>query len=218
MIDWQSIDTVLLDMDGTLLDLKYDNTLWNQLVPDRYCAARPPGTEGARQALLRHMMDTRHTLNFYCLDYWARYTGLEIVALHHELAHLVQYRPGAESFLQWLERKGVGRILVTNAHRKSLAVKNAYSGLCNAMHATVSSHDYGYPKETERFWKSLAENHPFDSRRTLLIDDSQPVLDAAAAYGIEHLLTVRQPDSGRPSREELAFSAFNDFRELMPHG
>ena len=27
-IDWQSIDDVLLDMDGTLLDLHYDATFW----------------------------------------------------------------------------------------------------------------------------------------------------------------------------------------------
>lgn len=218
MIDWQSIDTVLLDMDGTLLDLKYDNTLWNQLVPDRYCDARPSAAAGTRQGLLQHMMDTRHTLEFYCLDYWARFTGLEILPLHHELAHLIRYRPGAESFLDWLERAGVRRILVTNAHRDSLGVKNAYSGLCNSMHATVSSHDYGHPKETGPFWERLAENHPFEPGRTLLIDDSQPVLDAAAAYGIEHLLTVLQPDSGRPCREELAFPAFNHFGELIPGG
>ena len=164
------------------------------------------------------MMDKRHTLEFYCLDYWASYTGLEILPLHHELAHLIQYRPGAESFLGWLHRERVRKILVTNAHRDSLSVKNAYSGLCNAMHATVSSHDYGHPKETESFWERLAENHPFDSRRTLLIDDNQQVLDAAAAYGIEYLLTVRQPDSGRPSRGQLAFPSFNDFGELMPGG
>ena len=218
MIDWQTIDTVLLDMDGTLLDLKYDNTLWNQLVPDRYCDARPRATETTRRELLQHMMDTRHTLEFYSLDYWARYTGLEIVALHHELAHLVRYRPGAEAFLGWLQRNGLRRILVTNAHRDSLSVKDSYSGLCRAMHATVSSHDYGHPKESRSFWERLAANHPFDSSRTLFIDDSQAVLDAAASFGIGHLLTVRQPDSGRPSRAGLAFPAFDHFSELMPHG
>ena len=218
MIDWQAIDTVLLDMDGTLLDLRYDNTLWNQLVPDRYCDTVPSATEQTRNDLLQHMLDTRHTLDFYSLDYWARYTGLEIVALHHELAHLIQYRPGAETFLAWLGGNDVRRILVTNAHRDSLAVKNAYSRLCDGMHATVSSHDYGHPKETGTFWARLAENHPFEVSRTLLIDDSQVVLDAAAAFGIEHLLTVSQPDSGRASRDELAFPAFNHFAELMPAG
>lgn len=216
MIDWQEIDTLLLDMDGTLLDLRFDNTLWNQLVPDRYCEARSSPAAETREQLLNHMRDTRHTLEFYSLDYWARYTGLEIMALHHELAHLIQYRPGAETFLHWLRGKNIRRILVTNAHRGSLAIKDAHSGLCGAMHASVSSHDYGHPKETQPFWARLAENHPFDARSTLLIDDSQPVLDAAASFGIEHLLTIQQPDSGQPSRNSLAFPAFNDFAQLMP--
>ena len=106
-------------------------------------------------------------------------------------------------------------MLVTNAHRDSLSVKDAYSGLSRTMHATVSSHDYGHPKESAMFWRCMAEQHPFDSRSTLLIDDSQAVLEAAAAHGLEHLLTVRQPDSARPPRDGLAFPAFNDFTELM---
>ena len=216
MIDWQEIDTLLLDMDGTLLDLKFDNVLWNQLVPDRYCEMRSPAAAGAREQLLQHMRDTRHTLEFYCLDHWARYTGLEILALHHELAHLIQYRPGAETFLNRLRGKNIRTILVTNAHRDSLGVKDAHSGVCGTLHAAVSAHDYGHAKETELFWARLAESHPFDARRTLLIDDNQTVLDTAAAFGIEHLLTVRQPDSGRPSRNSLSFLAFNHFAELMP--
>ncbi|MCY4563386.1 MAG: haloacid dehalogenase, partial [Gammaproteobacteria bacterium] len=67
-------------------------------------------------------------------------------------------------------------------------------------------------------WGRPAEHPPCDPSRTLLIDDSRAVLDAAAAYGIEYLLTVQQPDSARPSRKELAFPAFNDFGELMPGG
>jgi len=216
MIDWSSIDTVLLDMDGTLLDLKFDNTLWNQLVPDRFRDAQPAAPAAARQGLLRHMMEKRHTLEFYCLDYWARHTGLELMPLHHELAHLITYRPGAETFLEWLASRGIRKVLVTNAHRASLSVKNAYSGLCGAMDATVSSHDYGHPKEKVEFWERYAEHHPFDSNRALFIDDSQVVLEAAAEYGIGRLLTVRQPDSGRPARRELTFPAFNDFRDLLP--
>lgn len=35
-IDWQAVDTVLLDMDGTLLDLAFDNYFWQKLVPETY--------------------------------------------------------------------------------------------------------------------------------------------------------------------------------------
>ncbi len=184
-------------------------------MPDRYCAALEHPPAGARQALLDHMRETRHTMAYYCLDYWADYTGLQIIPLHHELAHLIQYRPGARKFLDWLDNRGMRRMLVTNAHRDSLSVKDAYSGLQRTMHTTVSSHDYGHPKESAAFWGCLAEHHPFDPGRALLIDDSQAVLEAAAAFGIAKLLTVCRPDSARPARDDLKFPAFDDFAELM---
>ena len=36
MIEWQNIDTVLLDMDGTLLDLHFDNYFWQQHLPLKF--------------------------------------------------------------------------------------------------------------------------------------------------------------------------------------
>ncbi len=40
MIDWDNIDTVLLDMDGTLLDLGFDNWFWQPHVPEQYPPSR----------------------------------------------------------------------------------------------------------------------------------------------------------------------------------
>ena len=33
MLNWSKIDTVLLDMDGTLLDLHYDSHFWLNVIP-----------------------------------------------------------------------------------------------------------------------------------------------------------------------------------------
>lgn len=216
MIAWPQIDTVLLDMDGTLLDLYYDNTLWNELLPARYGAAHDLSVEAARAHLFANMEQRLGTLEFYCLDHWARFTGLDIVALHHELTDLIRFRPSAELFLDWLRTQGKRSLLVTNAHRASLAVKNAHADVVVRLDADVSCHDYGAPKESREFWCALMAQHPFDPERTLFIDDNDRVLAAAADFGIRHLLTVTQPDSGRPHRNGLNYPAFNDFRELLP--
>jgi len=216
MIDWDHIDTVLLDMDGTLLDLRYDNTLWNQLLPERYGAHHDVTLEEARAHLFGAMEKHYGTLTFYCLDHWAEFTGLDIVALHEELLDLVRYRPSAEQFLDWLRGNGKRALLVTNAHRESLRVKNLRAGVVARLDADVSCHDYGAPKESLGFWDALMAEHPFDPGRTLLIDDNANVLQAAGDFGIRHLYTVIQPDLGRPLRDGLTYPAFNDFRELLP--
>jgi putative hydrolase of the HAD superfamily len=216
MIDWNLIDTVLLDMDGNQMDLSYDNTHWNQLLTERYGALHDMSVDAARSFLFGHMHQHHGTLTFYCLDHWAEFTGLNIIALHEELAALIRYRPSAEQFLVWLRDRGKRALLVTNAHRDSLRVKNLHAGVVARLDADVSCHDYGAPKESPHFWTALMAEHPFDPERTLFIDDNDHVLKAAGAFGIRHLLTISQPDSGRPLRGGLNYPAFNDFCELLP--
>jgi len=220
LVSWDVIDTVLLDMDGTLLDLAYDNTLWTQLLPERFRDVHRVSIGDARDQLFTHMAERQGQLEFYCLDYWADYTGLDIVALHEELTHLIAFRPYAEDFLDHLRVLERSVVLVTNAHRDSLGVKVRHVDLGRRLDALVSCHDYGAPKESPVFWQSLMAAHPFDPGRTLLIDDNAAVLDAAGQFGITHLLTVAQPDSGRPARDGLRLPAVQDFRDLMggqPH-
>ncbi|MFW6094496.1 MAG: GMP/IMP nucleotidase [Pseudomonadota bacterium] len=216
MIDWNTIDTVLLDMDGTLLDLGYDNTLWNTLLPERYGAHHALPAETARSRLLEYMRRHQGRLTFYCLDHWTEFTGLDMVGLHRELTELIRFRPSAERFLETLNRSDKRALLVTNAHRASLSVKNLHCDVVSRLDADVSCHDYGAPKEDPAFWSALMAEHPFDPARTLLIDDNHSVLAAAERFGIGHLLTIEQPDSGRPRRDGLHYPSFNDFEELLP--
>jgi HAD superfamily hydrolase (TIGR01509 family) len=216
VIAWHNIDTVLLDMDGTLLDLNYDNVLWNQRLPERYAIRHSVSNAVARERLERHFAETRHSLDHYCLDYWARFTQLDLLALHHELAHLIRYRPHAEDFLARVRGSGRRTILVTNAHRDGLAIKDGWTKLTGRFDSMVSSHDFRAPKEAPEFWSRLDAQHPFDGARTLLIDDNAAVLAAAAQHGIAHLATVSQPDSSQPERLGLRHYAFNAFDEIMP--
>jgi len=216
MIDWSRIETVLLDMDGTLLDLEFDNVLWNQRLPERYAAARGISHDAAREHLFSQMRNTRARIEFYCVDYWTRYTALDIVALHRELRHLIRYRPHAERFLAAARDAGKRLVLVTNAHRASLTIKDEMTGLLTSVHRAVSSHDFDLPKEEPDFWKRLDEIEPFDPARTLLIDDNADVLDSAASHGIAHLRTIGQPDSARPPRTELRHAALAGFDEVLP--
>ena len=216
VVNWQEIDTLLLDVDGTLLDRNFDNVLWEQLLPSRYAEVNGLELDAARSKLETHMQEVAQTLDYYRIEYWEEYTGVDLIELHHEVARLLKFRPGARAFLDWSRRKRVRSMLVTNAHPDCFAVKDLYCHLTDEVATVVSCHDFNHPKESQEFWVRLNEEHPFDNARTLFIDDDEAVLNAARRYGIERLLTIRQPDSKRPIRHGLGFESINSLMELIP--
>lgn len=214
MLDWSAIDTVLLDMDGTLLDLHFDNHFWLVHLPQRYADLHKIPQEQARQELMQRIDTHRGTLNWYCLDYWSQELGIDIPQLKEEVCNRIRYRPHVQTFLSHLRAAGLRTVIVTNAHRKSVKLKLAITGLDQGVDRIISSHDFGYPKEDQAFWHALQATEPFNPARTLLIDDSLAVLESAQHYGIQHLLAVLAPDSQQPPHPPGAFPGLHHFDEL----
>jgi len=215
MIDWKRIDTVLLDMDGTLLDLHYDNYFWHHYLPEQWGQRHGLDAERAREQLLPRFRSRAGTLSWYCLDYWTTELGIDILELKNDVEHLIRMRPHAIELLGFLRGLGKRVVLVTNAHEKLLEIKLRRTAIGAWFDAVVSAHALGRPKEERAFWEALHALHPFDAERTLLIDDNQDVLKSAAAFGIRHLLTIAQPDSQRPPRRDLGFAAVTSFETLI---
>ncbi|HHM06152.1 MAG TPA: GMP/IMP nucleotidase [Gammaproteobacteria bacterium] len=216
MPHWSVVRTVLLDMDGTLLDLNFDNYFWQELLPRRYAARRGLDLPTAKALLAPRFAREAGTLNWYCLDYWKRELGLDLARLKQECADLIALRPHALTFLEALGATRRQRVVVTNAHRRSLALKLERTRLHAHVDAIVSAHDFGLPKESPAFWARLQARIPFDPARTLLIDDSLAVLRSARDCGISQLLAVRCPDSQRGVQETAEFTAVDDFRAIIP--
>ncbi len=217
-IDWNAIDTVLLDMDGTLLDLHFDNHFWQAHVPLRYAEALGVSHETAREELMSRYHARAGTLDWYSVDFWQTELELDIMALKEEVAHLIAVHPSVVDFLGALQRSRRRIVLVTNAHHKSVTLKMARTGLQPHFDAIITSHELGLPKEDVGFWHRLQQVEPFDPARTLLVDDSLPVLDAARAYGLAHLLAVRRPDTRLPEKNTAAYAALGSFADLLPLG
>lgn len=216
MIDWQHIRSVFLDMDGTLLDLHFDTHFWREHVPMRYAQRHGMSVEKAKEELYPRMRAVEGTMSWYCVDYWTAELGLDIAGLKRELDHLIAVHPHVVEFLDAVRRRQKRVVLITNAHPKSLELKMERTRLAGHFDALICSHDLGRPKEQEGFWDLVQEQEPFVPQSTMLVDDSLPVLRAARAYGIGHLLAIRRPDSREPAREVTEFPAVDDFRPVTP--
>lgn len=215
-LDWRRIDTVLLDMDGTLLDLNFDNHFWQVHVPLRYAQIRGVTHEAAREELMARYHARAGTLEWYSVDFWATELELDIMMLKEEVAHLIAVHPHVTAFLAAVRGAGKRVVLATNAHHKSLTLKMARTGLADYFDLLVTSHELGLEKENPEFWRRLQALSPFDPERSVLVDDSLPVLDSARSYGIRHLVAIRQPDTQKPPKDTGAYAAIASFAELLP--
>lgn len=196
--DWDRIETVCLDMDGTVLDLRFDNFFWLEALPRHWGAARGLDERAALEQLQPRFDAKRGTLEWYCVDHWSEDLGFDVAALKSALRAEIRYLPGAVEFLDHVRALGKRVLLTTNAHPISLAIKNGQTGLGRHFDELVSSHEFGVPKESTGFWPRLAEAHRVDPARTLFVDDSAAVVAAARAAGIAWIYHVLQPDSTRP--------------------
>jgi len=215
-LNWRDIDTVLLDMDGTLLDLRFDNYFWLTLVPRKYSEARGLTLAAAQAELAPRFAALHGRLEWYCTDHWSRELDLDIAQLKRAAREHIGWLPGAQQFLLAVKQKSKRLLLITNAHHDSLAIKHEHTGVGNHFDALVSSHRYGFPKEQPGFWQALQCEHAFVRERTLFIDDSLPVLRAARAYGIAHLIAVTHPDSTQAARHCEEFQSVARVEQLLP--
>ena len=221
MLNWTNIQTVLLDMDGTLLDLHFDNYFWMEHVPECFAAIHQVPIEHARQKLHHEFTAFHGKLEFYCIDFWSNRLAIDIEQEKDALSKRISFLPYATELLDQLKNSAMQSMIVTNAHRKTFQIKDQKLQLSGRVDKVVVSHELYYAKEDIAFWEALQADIAFDPEKTLLVDDNENVLEAAAAFGIRHLVIPRNPDSTRPSqaiRNPGSYHAIDDLAQVFPHG
>lgn len=218
MLNWSKIQTVLLDMDGTLLDLHFDNYFWQIHIPFRYAEAKNITLEAAQHYITEQTQMVSGRIEWYCLDYWEDKLSLPIVELKREIQHKISLRPDTLPFLDALRNSGKEVILVTNAHPNSLSLKVEKTALDKHINQLISTHQYNVTKESQLLWERLQKDLNFDNESTLFVDDSLAILDSAKKFGIKHLLAVANPDSQKPVINEnqlRGYSYVTDYRDII---
>lgn len=214
-LDWDSIDTVLLDMDGTLLDLHFDFYFWTVHLPKKYSQMHNTDLLEATEYIASRLAEKQGQLEWYCTDYWSNQFQLNIIQAQQEVKQLIIERDQVINFLQQLGKMHKQRIIITNSDRPSIQLKFANCRIQPLLDQVISSHDYSAAKEHQKFWHHLQKNIAFNPQATLFIDDSEAVLDSANQYGIKHLLSIKQPISSQLREADSQYPMIDQFSTLI---
>ena len=214
--DWTQIDSILLDLDGTLLDLNFDLHFWLEYLPQVYSEKNNISRQQAQDILLPMLNTEKGKLNWYCIDFWQKKLDLDIMKLKNNISHLIKVHPNVKRFLT-LARKHDKRIyLVTNAHRKTIKLKMSVTQLQDYFDCIVSSHDFGVAKQEQAFWHKLSEVINLDKNRTIFFDDSLDVLKSAFEFNIKHVVAISKPSSKIKTEVVPGFINIENFSQALP--
>ena len=210
-----SCETLMLDMDGTLLDLAYDNYMWLERVPAEYARENGLSEEAARERLYGIMKKIEGKLSWYCLEHWSDVLQLDIAALHRSENERIGFLPGARAFLERAAAHEVRLLMVTNSHQHTLDIKTEVTGITGFFDEIYTSHELGHAKEDQPFWHALKDAEDFDVATTVFIDDNVAVLQSAQDYGLASLFHITRPDTRRPERDHDRFVGISGVGELL---
>ena len=202
-------------MDGTLLDLHFDNQFWVHHIPKKLAQQTGKTLQECYQEMDDAYAQVHGQLQWYCLDYWAERLQLDIMEAKRELEHLIQMREDSIPFLDALKASDRRVILVTNAHPDSLSLKVEKTKLDDHIDTLISTHQFGVSKESQSLWKQLHVHLDFDPNTTLFVDDSERILDAAKEFGIAYTMGISNPDSQKPDIEFVNHPQTNNYRRLL---
>ena len=214
-VNWNKIESILLDLDGTLLDLNFDLHFWLEYIPKVYSEKHNISFQDAKKIIVSRIESQEGKLTWYCLDFWEENLELDIMKLKKDISYLIQVHKHVLDFLNAAKKNKKQIFLVTNAHRKGIDLKMETSGLQSYFDKIISSHDFGSPKQDQKFWIELANTIDFDKDRSIFFDDSLDVLEAASKFSIKNIVAINKPSTKLDKKNIPGFINIENFSEVM---
>ncbi len=212
---WDDIETVMLDMDGTLLDKHFDDYFWEVYLPEHYSLLHKISVEEAGRELRARYQEVENSLQWADLEYWSHTLDLDLPELKLRINHLIGVHPYVIEFLEFCLKKRKKLYLVTNAHSKALSIKLEKTSIGAWFDRVICAEEVGFAKEEPEFWPRLQELLGFVPEKSLLVDDTEKVLRVADAFGLGYLIHIACSSSRRPACYSTKYPSIDYFKELM---
>ena len=214
-VSWDDVETVMLDMDGTLLDKHFDDYFWEVYLPEHYSLLHHISVEEASRELRARYQAVENSLQWADLEYWSHTLDLDLPELKLRINHLIGVHPYVIEFLEFCLKKRKKLYLVTNAHSTALSIKLEKTSIGAWFDRVICAEDVGFAKEEAAFWPRLQDMLGFLPAKTLLADDTEKVLRAAEAFGLGHLIHIAHSSSRRPPCYSTRYPSIDYFKELI---
>ena len=192
---WNSIETFFLDMDGTLLDLSYDNYFWHEHIPALYSKKNSITTQEGKRIFEKLYKNKQNTIEWYSIGYWSEVLKIDLELEILKTKNKIKIFAGTIDLLIQLKRHKIKICLLTNCPREMLNIKITQTKLWGYFDKIISSEDCGYIKESDEFWSYLNKNIEYNIKKTVFIDDNQNVLKYSKKNGIQNIYCIDFPDS-----------------------
>ncbi|MFH0837118.1 MAG: HAD family hydrolase [Candidatus Aenigmatarchaeota archaeon] len=221
MINWNKIENILLDMDGTLIDSYHEDHFWEFLIPQEYAKIHNIPIERAISKLKAKYAPTKGTLLWSDMQHWSNETGINLWKLRDESKNILQAHPHTIKFLEFLKKEKKKIFLVTAAPLDDVEFKIGHTEIKKYFDGIYSQIEMKIPKEKIIFWKELQKLIGYNPDTTLLAEDNEEILAAARASGIKHLVFKMTRNSQKPPKELMQLkdpniTTIHHFDEIIP--
>ena len=104
---WNSIETFFLDMDGTILDLAYDDYFWHYHIPALHATKNKITFNAAKLEFEERYKKRKNTIQWYSLDFWSNELDIKLNEELIKTKDKIKVLPGVKEFLNQLKKRKI---------------------------------------------------------------------------------------------------------------
>ncbi len=155
----ERIKVISFDLDGTLFDNKFVDSVWLEEIPRLYSVKNRISVDDAKR-IVKSEYDSvgNDRLEWYDIHYWTGKFGFNVKAaeLLRSLEHKIETYPEVPTVLEQLRQRGFRLVVVTNARREFVELELEKVDMQDSFDRVFSStSDFGLVKNTVRLYEKV---------------------------------------------------------------